>query len=162
MAPSIDPRISKINPIYRIFLLYIEPVMALGGAYLAYFQPAKFILSTAPSTISLPFTSLTTSTLLSPDPVIKFLSTDIAALYVLFTINEVVVLRLTRDYSVWKAVVFAMFVCDMGHILGIYEADPVGSLNVVGWTTEEQINNGILAFGLILRLAFLLGFGNRK
>lgn len=157
MSSSVDPRISKINPIYRIFLLYIEPVLALSGAYLAFFKPAKFIFSTAPSSISSPFI-----TLASHDPVIKFLSTDIAALYVLFTINEAVVLRLTRDYSVWKAVVFAMLVCDVGHLWGVYEADPMGSLNVGGWTFEESINNGILVFGAILRIAFLSGFMNQK
>ena len=160
MAPSIDSRISEIHPFYRIFLLYIEPIMALSGAYLAHFQPYKFIHGTAPSSLSRPFLSL--SSTFTPDPVIQFLSTDIAALYVLFTINEAVVLRLTRDYSVWKTVVFAMLVCDMGHFWGIYEADPVEFLSVRGWSTEELINNGILGFGLVLRIAFLLGLGNRK
>jgi len=159
MASSIDPRISKINPFYRIFLLYIEPVLALSGAYLAFFQPARFLVGTAPSPISTPFLP---SSSITPDPVIKFLCADIAALYVLFTINEAVVLRLTRDYSVWRAVVFAMLVCDVGHVYGIYEADPVGSLSIAGWTMEEAINNGILGFGVILRVAFLLGVGDKK
>ncbi|KAF7941592.1 uncharacterized protein EAE97_006429 [Botrytis byssoidea] len=160
MAPSIDFRISKIHPFYRVFLLYIEPILALSGAYLAYSQPYKFIHGTAPSSLSKPFVSL--SSTLTPDPVIQFLSTDIAALYVLFTINEAVVLRLTRDYSVWKAVVFAMLVCDVGHFWGIYKADCVGLFRVGGWSTEERINYGILGFGLVLRIAFLLGLGNRK
>ncbi|KAF7949972.1 hypothetical protein EAE96_007277 [Botrytis aclada] len=134
--------------------------MALSGAYLAYFEPYKFIHGTAPSSLSRPFLSLAST--LTPDPVIQFLSTDIAALYVLFTINEAVVLRLTRDYSVWKAVVFAMFLCDAGHFWGIYQADPAEFLNVGGWSTEELINNGILGFGFVLRIGFLLGLGNRK
>ncbi|KAF7909072.1 uncharacterized protein EAE98_010806 [Botrytis deweyae] len=160
MAPSIDSRISKIHPFYRIFLLYIEPILALSGAYLAYFEPYKFIHGTAPSSLSENFVSL--SSTLTPDPVIQFLSTDIAALYVLFTINEAVVLRLTRDYSVWKTVVFAMLLCDVGHFWGIYKADSVGIFNVGEWSTEELINYGILGFGSALRIAFLLGFGNRK
>ncbi|KAF7882043.1 uncharacterized protein EAF01_011823 [Botrytis porri] len=160
MTTSIDSRISKIHPFYHVFLLYIEPILALSGAYLAYFQPYKFIHDTAPSSLSKPFVSL--SSTLTPDPVIQLLTTDIAALYVLFTINEAVVLRLTRDYSVWNTVVSAMLLCDVGHFWGIYEADPVVLLNVGGWSAEELINIGILGFGLVLRIAFLLGLGNRK
>ncbi|CAD6444821.1 93d2f26b-d79e-4af5-bbea-ef11d8589854-CDS [Sclerotinia trifoliorum] len=73
-------------------------------------------------------------------------------LYILLAINEALVLRLTRDYSVWEAVVFAMLVRDMGHLWGVYLVDPVGSLDVAVWTTKQSINNGILAFGFILRL----------
>ncbi|APA14947.1 hypothetical protein SS1G_13721 [Sclerotinia sclerotiorum 1980 UF-70] len=157
MTLSIDPRISRINPMYRIYLLYIEPFIALSGAYLAYFQPNEFLVRTAPWKVSQQFIHIK-----FPKPVIKLLSTDIAALYIFFAINEAVVLRLTRDYSVWQAVVFAMLMSDMGHILAIYQADPVGSLNVAKWQREEYVNNGIIAFGVILRLGFLSGFGNGK
>ncbi|ESZ93526.1 hypothetical protein SBOR_6068 [Sclerotinia borealis F-4128] len=170
MSLSIDPRISNIHPFYRIFLLYIEPILALSGAYLALFHPAKFLLGTAPSSLSTPFIPLTLTTPISTstpqpqpiDPVIQFLSANIGALYILFAINEAIVLRLTRDYSVWKVVVFAMLVCDVGHIWGVYQADPTGSLEVMRWTMEEWINNGILAFGAVLRIAFLGGVGYRK
>ncbi|KAG4027242.1 hypothetical protein MFRU_032g01080 [Monilinia fructicola] len=157
-SPSIDPRIPKIHPFYRTFLLNIEPIFALSGAYLSLFHPTKFITSTAPSTLSSTI-DIQSST---SDPLIKFLTADIGALYLLFTINEALVLRLTRDYSVWKAVVFAMLVCDLGHLWGVYEADPIGSLDVHGWTSDEWINNGILIFGAVLRIAFLSGLGNKK
>jgi hypothetical protein len=114
MASSsyIDPRISKVALPYRIFFLYMEPIFALGGAYLCLFDPAQFLMRTAPASIYSDRPYATT-------PAIDFLAADVGALYLLFAINEGITLRLTRDYSVWKSVVAAMLVCDFGHLFSI-------------------------------------------
>ncbi|KAM3083101.1 Basic amino-acid permease [Clarireedia jacksonii] len=150
-----DPRISKVGLIYRIFFLYMEPIFALGGAYLCLFDPAKFLVSTAPASIYSDHPYAAT-------PVIDFLAADVGALYLLFAINEGITLRLTRDYSVWKSVVAAMLVCDFGHLWGIYSVAPEQCLDFVRWTNEERFNYLILIFGAILRAAFLMGIGNKR
>lgn len=88
---------SKIALPYRLYFLYLDPIMALGGVYLILTDPQKFITSTVPAPLSVIPTPLT--------PVVQLLLTNIAALYAYLAFNESVVLRITEEVAVWKAII---------------------------------------------------------
>lgn len=72
------------------------------------------------------------------------------------------VLWVTSELDVWKAVIRAMVVSDVGHLGALWWAAPERMLEVVHWTFEEGVNVGILSAGLALRVAFLLGIGKGR
>lgn len=86
---------------------------------------------------------------------------NVASLYVLFAITEGVVLRLTRQKSIWLAIIAAMACADVGHIYAAWKVCPERIAEVMGWTGDEWINYGTLFAGLGLRVLFLLGYGRR-
>jgi hypothetical protein len=141
---------------YRIYFLYLDPIMALGGVYLIATDATKFIKSTVPDTLSLEPSTIT--------PLITLLLTNIAALYAYLAINEALILRVTNQLTVWKAVIAALVITDVGHVYAVWAAAPerfsFGELE--SYTFEERVNLGILVGGLGLRLAFLAGIGVRK
>jgi len=146
---------TNIPLLYRIFFLYFEPFGALGGTYLAHFRPSRFIDATTP-------VALAKSATINPTPVsplTQLLLTNIAALYAFFAINEILVLRVTKDVNVWKAVMVALCFSDLGHVYAWYAAAPDAYLNFAAYRSEDWINNGTLVLGLVIRVAFLLGIG---
>lgn len=141
---------------YRLYFLYLDPIMALGGVYLIFTDPNKFMKSTVPNTLSLDHTPIT--------PLLTLLLTNIAALYAYLAINEALILRVTTQLAVWKVVIAALVVTDVGHVYGVWAASPerMRFAELGSYTMEEMVNLGILLFGLGLRLAFLAGIRNRK
>jgi len=152
MAPVSHPRSPLIAPLYRIFFLSIEPLLAFSGACLSHFHPYKFVASITPASIH-------TSPPLVVTPTIQLLCTNIAALYLLFTINEAIVLRLSNDINVWRAVIAGMLISDFGHLYGVYAADPARATEWGMWVMEEWFNVLTLSFGAVVRLGFLAGVG---
>ena len=86
----------KIALPYRIFFLYIEPVLALSGTYLCFSNPERFVTGTTP----LPAILAASPRAISP--IMLLLLTNIGAWYLLFAINEAIVLRCTMEKSVCK------------------------------------------------------------
>jgi hypothetical protein len=153
---------------YRIFHLYIEPLVLIpGGIYLALFQPSQFIYSTTPLPVSSPYAP---STLLkatsAPSHLTLFLLYNTAALYSMFGLTELLVLRAAEklnakdQVSVWKALLFAILVCDFGHLAALGKImGPSWVVDWKGWRGEDWTNIVILGTGIVLRLCFLLGVG---
>lgn len=154
MAPN-PPFIKRIALLYKIWFLYFEPVAALGGTYLCIMDPYRFLSGTMP----LPAYLAATSGSSTITPLVRMMLINIGALYVLFAIVEGVVLRLTKERSVWLAVLTAMLACDVGHLYAVYEIAPERILQVASWNSHEWVNYGTLSFGALLRAAFLLGIG---
>src|SRR5437667_6315759 len=92
---------------YRILLLYFEPLAALNGAFLAHFKPSDYLLVMSPSA---------TASTYSPQTQIVY--DQLAATYLLFAFNEAVVLRVTSELRVWKAIVLGILLCDAVHLYG--------------------------------------------
>ncbi|KUJ19578.1 uncharacterized protein LY89DRAFT_546118, partial [Mollisia scopiformis] len=145
--------ITRISTIYQIWFLYLEPVMALAGTYLCVFQPDRMLIGTVP----LP--AITIASPITITPLMQLLLTNIGALYVLFAINEGLVLRLTKEKNVWLAVIGAMLVSDVGHIWAVYQIAPTRMGEFMAWNSDEWINYGTLWFGVGLRAVFMMGFG---
>lgn len=140
---------SRIPLIYRIYFLLLDPIFALSGAYLILTQPASFLVATTP-------TSLTP--LLAPTALTTLLLTNIASLYILFGFLALVLLQ-TRDLRIWRTILAGILVSDIGHAYALYAADPAAFVNAEKWRGEDWVNNGILVFGALMRVGFLMGVG---
>ena len=106
---------SHIPLLYRIFCLYFEPLADLGGTYLCYFQPSKFVHTT-----TLPLTAGNGN---NPNLAISLLNklflTEIAGLYAFLGVNEALVLRFSNDPRLWRAVEFSQCLADVSHLLAV-------------------------------------------
>ncbi|KAL5322870.1 hypothetical protein ACEPPN_010849 [Leptodophora sp. 'Broadleaf-Isolate-01'] len=173
MAPSTNPAsISRISLIYQLYFLYFEPFGALAGTYLCLFNPQRFLSGTVPlpaylsySTPSSGLTSSTASTSANRttviSPLLQMQLINIASLYILFAITEGVVLRLTRQKSIWLAIITAMACADVGHLYAAWSVSPERMGEVMSWNGDERINYGTLFAGLGLRILFMMGVGRR-
>jgi hypothetical protein len=143
---------SGISSIYRIYFTWLEPVFATSGAYLCHARPGFFLETSTPSPV------------IGNDvtPTVQLLLTQIASLYIMHALVMSTVLRASNEINVWRAVMFAIAIADSGHLYALYAAAPGPFLDLATWRSEDWTNYGILGLGLVLRVAFLLGIGNRK
>ncbi|OCL14138.1 hypothetical protein AOQ84DRAFT_351659 [Glonium stellatum] len=144
----------KIPLPYRLFHQTLEPIFALSGAYMALFRTPSYLQTIAP-----PSAYTLDSTL---SPVSSLLLAHEASLYVQFALCEVLVLRLTSDIRIWRALVFSLLFSDIGHLYAAYLVLGPTFWNMQGWRSQEWTNLGTLWFGLALRVAFMCGIGMEK
>lgn len=137
---------------YRLFFLFIEPVSALVGAYYAHFQQRDYLLLTDSSSAPV-LTPIPTGT--------SIVLSQLANLYLLFALNEALVLRSTSDLRVWKTVLFVLLLADLGHLysiktlgLGIYLP-----WNFMRWNAIDWGNIPFVYLGATMRIAFLADVG---
>lgn len=144
---------------YRIFFLYIEPFFSIIGAYYAYFSPSTYLYLTHPVAYSsdsfvVPIATRTTLA-------------QLANLYLLFGINEALVLRAAyekgRGYNlnVWRVLLFGLLVADLGHLWSVRETGTGWDVyvNIMGWNSMAWGNVGFVYDGMAMRLCFLSGIG---
>lgn len=144
--------LSRFPVAYRLFFLYIEPVSALVGAFFAHFRQDDYLLLTHAASAPAPGQIPTgTSIVLS----------QLANLYLLFTLNEALVLRSTSDPRVWKTVLFGLLVADLGHLwtvrqlgLGVYLP-----WNFARWNAIDWGNIPFVYLGASMRAAFISNVG---
>ncbi|KAJ4361697.1 hypothetical protein N0V95_001681 [Ascochyta clinopodiicola] len=139
---------------YRLVFLYLEPVSILAGAVQAFFfQSAYLTLTHAPSAPSL--VPLSTSIVL----------TQLANLYLGLAMTEALILRVTTEYSVWRALIIVLLIADVGHL---YSVLPLGFsrafLQWWNWNAIDWGNVGWVYFLALTRICMLLGigFGGRR
>ncbi|KAI1417680.1 hypothetical protein F5Y13DRAFT_151590 [Hypoxylon sp. FL1857] len=140
------PRQSVLPLTYRAFFLIIEPISALVGAFYAHFRQDEYLAMTTHASSPVPFG---TSIVLS----------QLANLYLLFALNEALVLRSTGDLRVWKTVLFVLLVADFGHL---YSVSGLGSWvywDVTRWNAIDFGNVLFVYLGASMRIAFLAGVG---
>lgn len=140
-----------MSPFYTLFFLYVEPISAIVGAYFAHCLPATYLLLThaesAPSLgHKLPIS--TTVTL-----------SQLANLYLLFAINEGLVLRATSDLRVWRTLLFGLLVADVGHLYSLKDLGHEAYWHFWTWNAMAWGNVGFVYMGAMTRIAFLLGLG---
>lgn len=140
----------RVAIVYRVFFLYVEPLSALIGAYYAYFQPQTYLDLTHHPSSPQPG-NIPTST--------QIILTQLANLYLLFAINEALILRSTTDLKIWRKVLLCLLLADFGHLYS------VGALGVriywdaVNWNAIDWGNVGFVYAGAFMRTLFLSGFG---
>ncbi|KAH8815890.1 hypothetical protein F5884DRAFT_199539 [Xylogone sp. PMI_703] len=160
MAQSSRGANFKLPAIYSLFFLSVEPLSALLGAYYAHFLPHTYLAltdaSSAPPSTSSSALPLATSTVLS----------QLANLYLLFALNEALVLRCSSDLRVWRTLLFGLLVADFGHLYSVRELK--GGLStgggrvywdVTSWNAMDWGNVGFVYLGATMRVCFLLGIG---
>ncbi|KAH9924899.1 uncharacterized protein B0H18DRAFT_877524 [Fomitopsis serialis] len=151
-------RAPYIPLVYRLFFLYVEPVSALLGAYFAAVQPADYLAYLAPAP-----TSLATASTSPPTPTLVSLL-QLANLYLLFALNEHLVLSSTSDRRVWRRLLLGLLIADFGHLATMVPlAHEKGFLAVFvdfpRWSAMEWGSVGFVYAGASMRMSFLAGVG---
>ena len=142
----------EIAKVYRLFFLCVEPLSALVGAYYAYFQPQTYLDLTHEG--SSPQLGIPKST--------QIVLGQLANLYLLFAINESLVLRATSDIKVWRAVLLCLLIADVGHLISVKSLGIEVYWNFLSWNAIDCGNVGFVYLGAMTRISFLAGFGVRN
>jgi hypothetical protein len=146
------------NPIpafYRIFFTSIDPLIALSGAYMDFFDPETILASSFPRT----------SFYAKPTPPVTVLLTQAGGAFLMMAFLMVFMLRYTDDVNLWKMFEFGILVTDLTLFFSLYGAlEGQRRLNVGGIRWEEWGTMVITGFVTVVRIAFLggLGFGKTK
>lgn len=138
---------------YVLFFLYIEPFSTIVGAYYAHLRPLEYLKLTHAS--SAPATSLGI-------PVgTQIVLSQLANLYLLFALNEALVLRSTRSLKTWRTLLTGLLIADFGHL---YSIAPLGTgmfWKFWQWNAMDWGNIGFVYCGALMRCLFLSGVGVR-
>ena len=119
--------LSEVPTFYRLVFLWLEPCFALAGSFMAAVLPTLYLHTMAPHA--------------SYDSRYQVVLDQVAALYLLFAFNEAVVLRITSELKVWKAILAGIIICDIVHIYGT--ACALGSatfLDPLSWRFHDAFN----------------------
>ncbi|KDR84533.1 hypothetical protein GALMADRAFT_32959, partial [Galerina marginata CBS 339.88] len=138
---------------YRLFFLYIEPISALAGAYYAAFRPQDYLndLSFGIKQDSSPISTQMNMVLL-----------QLANLYLLFALNEHLVLSSTSSILTWRRLLMGLLLADFGHLVTMA---PVGSgvfWRVWEWNAMVWGSVGFVYIGASMRMCFLAGVGLKE
>ena len=138
---------------YRIFFLYIEPVSALLGS-IAAAMPAEYL-----KMLEFPSTPLASMANVVVPTTTKVSLYQLSNLYLLFALNEYLVLSSTNSARVWRRLLFCLLIADFGHLCTLL---PLGSdiyWHAWEWNAMALGNVPFVYIGASMRLAFLFGVG---
>ena len=162
--------------LYRLALLYIEPVCALNGAFLLLRSPSRFLNAVSPNhplssdalnasnASSSSFATLFPGGSITPDALasVRILTDMLGIMHLVLAFNQAVVLRVARrDARLWRCMSAGMLLSDALHILASVReyGGWRSSADVAAWRVHDWFNFGILwAMGLI-RVCVVLGVG---
>ncbi|KAF4311661.1 hypothetical protein GTA08_BOTSDO12879 [Botryosphaeria dothidea] len=143
---------------YRLFFTWIEPLAALSGSYLYFFQQPYLLARITPPALH--------AQTRAQSPIEAMLLWNVGSLYILFFAIEFCFLRYARSRGAWRLVMAGiLFGSDWGHLWGCkILADAAGEPAWWWWPGawarwEDWGNLGTLWFGAGMRAAFLLGVG---
>lgn len=141
-----------IPTIYRIFFLYLDPLIAASGVYMAFFTPSKFIDGFLPPSIA-PYSPLQQS----------FLLHQLGGALLLCIILDLFLLRKTNEVWIWKVQQAGQLVYDVAMLAGVYQALQLqGRLNLSGLRAEDWGTVAITGVCGVVRALFCAGVGLRK
>ncbi|KAK0443953.1 uncharacterized protein EV420DRAFT_1649059 [Desarmillaria tabescens] len=134
---------------YRLFFLYIEPISAIAG-FIAALNPTFYLGELSLSTVK-------------PD-VVGTTQTDVALyqlanLYLLFALNEHLVLSSTSSLKTWRSLLFCLLIADLGHLATMAPLGLDAFWKVWEWNAMLWGSIGFVYLGASTRLSFLLGLG---
>lgn len=84
---------------------------------------------------------------------------QLANLYLLFALNEALVLRCTGDMTVWRTVLFVLLVADFGHLYSVSGHGSWIYWDFARWNAIDWGNVAFVYLGASMRIAFLSGVG---
>ncbi|KLO06585.1 hypothetical protein SCHPADRAFT_686252 [Schizopora paradoxa] len=137
---------------YKLFFLYVEPVSALLGALYAG-RPAEYL------SLIVPASSPLKTVLSTPSIEVSISLYQLSNLYLLFALNEHLVLSSTESVRTWKRLLFCLLVADFGHLatnlpLGLPLFWQIQEWNAMTWGSI-----GFVYVGAAMRLSYLFGLG---
>ncbi|KAJ3814411.1 hypothetical protein EV368DRAFT_30605 [Lentinula lateritia] len=139
---------------YTVFFLYIEPISALAGAYFAALKPRDYLedLILSDGSIVKPTTPVVTTQM-------NMVMLQLANLYLLFALNEHLVLSSTTSIKTWKRMLFCLLVADFGHLLSMAPLGIDVFWKVWEWNALVWGSVGFVYLGASMRISFLCGLG---
>ena len=144
---------SNVFPLpYRLFFLYIEPISALAGAYYAAAHQDDYLCDLVTPTNS-QFTRVAVDT---PTSMSLF---QLANLYLLFALNEHLVLSSTSSLKTWRRLLSCLLVADLGHLTTMSPAGAEIFWSVWRWNAMAWGSIGFVYLGATIRICFLTGVG---
>lgn len=148
----IDQRDFVAHPLYQLFFLYIEPISALAGSFYAG-RPQEYLSMLTLGKSRVDLTPLAAST--QVDMALYQLSN----LYLLFAINEHLVLKHSRSLDTWRALLFGLLIADFGHLATNYPLGYEVYWKFWEWNAMMWGGVGFVYAGALTRILFLLGVG---
>lgn len=133
---------------YKVFFLFIEPLFALFGAICAGLYPSHYLAMTEhlPSSVGIPLG-------------IHVSLRQLANMYLLFTLNEALILRVTSDQRVWRMLLLNLAIADIGHLISVAPLGASIYCDVTRWNSMDWGNIPFVYLGLTSRICFLMGWG---
>jgi hypothetical protein len=138
---------ATIPVIFRFFFLYCEPLIAISGAYLAFFRPAFF------------FSNLFSANIVpTVTPVHRFLLVSLSSSWLFFAVVQALALRMTSDLKIWSALLGSMLISDVGNLYALQMVVPGLDIywRLDRWRPEDWGNVGFSHLSLLMRVAFLV------
>lgn len=137
--------------IYSLFFLYVEPLSIFAGALIAFFLPRTYL--------NIVHANPNSRVLSDAHPIAletRVLLSQLANVYILFALNEALVLRSTSDGKVWRTMQSVLLIADFGHLCIVFGLggdvwSSIGDLSAADW--------GKPLLFMTLRIAFLLRIG---
>ncbi|OIW33040.1 hypothetical protein CONLIGDRAFT_651819 [Coniochaeta ligniaria NRRL 30616] len=149
--PAITSTAATLPSIYRLTLTTLEPLFALNGALLAFFNPQSYL-----STMTRDTATLTPGT--------RFLYTELGGAWLYFAFVEAVVLRQFDDLRLWRLLCAAMLLSDVAYCRSVAQAVGGWGQWVVlsDWTAADHAVFWSTAPCALVRVLVVLGIGARK
>ncbi|OCB87205.1 hypothetical protein A7U60_g5721 [Sanghuangporus baumii] len=141
---------------YRLFFLYIEPISALLGAMYAA-RPAKYL-----SLLTLTSISSNTPAAEASSSQVRMALYQLSNLYLLFALNEHLVLSSTDSIRTWRRLLFCLLVADFGHLATMAPLGLDAYWKAWEWNAMLWGSIGFVYAGASMRLAFLFGIGIKE
>lgn len=137
---------------YKIFFLWVEPIVTLAGFVAAAFFGQDYLVMTHAETTPSKYLGLPIAT----DVVLR----QLANLYLAFALNEFFVLRATNDIKVWRSVLAVLLVADFGHLIATFPAGGFSQYyEFTKWNAMDYGNLLFVYIGATFRSCFLAGVG---
>lgn len=140
---------------YKLFFLYIEPISALLGAFYAG-KPAEYL-----SMLKVGGTALHHTNLPIPTPVAISLF-QLSNLYLLFALNEHLVLSSTDSLRTWRRLLTCLLIADFGHLITMFPLGPEIYWRVWDWNAMAWGSVAFVYIGAAMRMSFLFGLGVKR
>ncbi|KAK0499447.1 hypothetical protein EDD18DRAFT_1307938 [Armillaria luteobubalina] len=138
---------------YRLFFLYIEPVSVIAG-FMAALNPSFYLGQLSLSSSMIPNAVDTTQT--------DIALYQLANLYLLFALNEHLVLSSTSSLKIWRSLLFCLLIADFGHLAAMAPLGLGAFWKVWEWNAMLWGSVGFVYLGASMRLSFLFGLGSQK
>ncbi|KAH6887126.1 hypothetical protein B0T10DRAFT_490725 [Thelonectria olida] len=140
---------NQIHPIYRLYFLWVDPILTLMGMYV--------------NLIDHDLATLAFFSTVSPTETLKPFLYQIGGMGTSFLCLFVILLRYTNDVNVWKIVQFAILWADFTMLTSMCVAmRHEGRLAVSDWRQEDWVSIVITVICTILRAVFVMGVGVKQ
>ncbi|KAH8593495.1 hypothetical protein B0O99DRAFT_627342 [Bisporella sp. PMI_857] len=137
---------SQIPFIYCLIFNYIEPLFATLGAIQALTFPSKLLEFSVPSVIY--------------TPAMKPLFSQMAGSWLMFAFHDVVTLRVYQSPQVWKHILFAALLSDLGYTYSLVQSmGPVWFFDPRKWDVANSFAIVSTLVPLVAKVLFVCGVG---